>query len=120
MSNWEKLNLHRAGDGIYKTSASDGFNGMFELSLNGLNIRAIASDGEGWQHVSVSISGSTNTPSWSIMSQIKDLFWEPEDWVVQFHPAHSEYVNNHPGCLHLWKPTNCEFPKPDSILVGFK
>ena len=38
----------------------------------------------------------------------------------QFHPPRSEYVNNHPNCLHLWKPVGAEFSMPDSILVGIK
>jgi len=75
----------------------------------------------GWQHVSVSIEGSSQPPSWSIMSQVKDLFWEPEDCVVQFHPPHSRYVDNHPGCLHLWRCIDGrEQPMPQDIMVGIK
>lgn len=54
------------------------------------------------------------------MCKVKDLFWEPEDWVVQYHPAKSEYISNHPGCLHLWQPLNEKLPTPPSIMVGFK
>jgi hypothetical protein len=51
---------------------------------------------------------------------VKDLFWELEDWVVQFHPAQSEYVNHHPGCLHLWRPLVEKLPTPLAIMVGPK
>jgi hypothetical protein len=51
------------------------------------------------------------------MCQIKDLFFEPEDCVVQFHPAKSQYRNFHPGCLHLWKP-DCGMPVPDPLMVA--
>lgn len=54
------------------------------------------------------------------MCQVKDLFWDPEDWVVQFHPAHSEYVNNHPGVLHLWRCLTQPFPQPDRLMVGVR
>jgi hypothetical protein len=55
------------------------------------------------------------------MCAVKDLFWNDEDVVVQFHPAKSTYVNNHPGCLHLWRCTDGrEFPTPPEILVGIK
>lgn len=55
------------------------------------------------------------------MCKIKDLFWEAQDCVCQFHPPKTEYVNNHAGCLHLWKCIDGrEFPTPDSIMVGFK
>lgn len=105
---------------MYASDSSYGFNGMFRFWLDGKPLRCIASDGEGWQHVSVSVEGDRRVPSWDLMCQVKDLFWNDEDWVVQFHPAKSEYVNNHPGCLHLWKPTGQSFPTPDSRLVGIK
>jgi hypothetical protein len=73
---------------------------------------------QGWEHVSVSTR--RRPPNWQEMSFVKDLFWEPEECVVQFHPPRSEYVNNHPHCLHLWKPTKQSLPLPPSILVGYK
>lgn len=123
MSDWNYLNRCRVRakqDPMFGTTEADGFNGFFCLKLNGLPVKVIASDGMGWQHVSVSLASSNNPPSWPIMCQVKDLFFEPTDWVCQFHPAHSEYVNNHPGCLHLWRYTAGEFPKPDRLMVGFK
>lgn len=36
----------------------------------------------------------------------KDMFFKEDEIVVQYHPAKSEYVNNMPNCLHLWRPTN--------------
>ena len=78
----------------------------------------IASDGAGWEHVSVSLKN--RTPNWAEMCFIKDLFWNEEDCVVQFHPPKSEYVDNHPNCLHLWKPIGKQIKTPPSILVGFK
>jgi hypothetical protein len=98
---------------------SDGFNGMFRFGLDGHSIRCIASDGMGWQHVSVSVEFSDKPPTWSTMCKIKDLFWDDEDVVVQFHPKKSEYVNFHPGCLHLWRCTDGrEFPTPSPLMVG--
>lgn len=121
MSNWNYLNQYRVKEGRFGTQPEAGFNGFFCLILNGLKVKCIASDGEGWQHVSVSLETQTMfPPSWSIMCQVKDLFWEPNDWVVQFHPAESEYVNQHPGCLHLWRPTKQPLPIPDSLMVGIR
>jgi len=124
MSNWTFLNKNRVRGGMYGSDASLGFNGMFEFALPGeaRRIRCLASDGRGWQHVSVSFGpGSKSAPSWELMCQIKDLFFEPEDVVVQFHPARSQYVNNHGGCLHLWRCIDGrEQPAPDPILVGLK
>ena len=103
----------------YESDSTYGFNGMFRFYLEGSPIRVIASDGEGWQHVSVTIEGGgSKPPPWWVMCRVKDLFWEDEDWVCQFHPAKSQYVNNHPGCLHLWRPTAEKLPIPKANMVG--
>ena len=121
MSNWNYLNQHRVNAGPFTSTAEDGFNGAFCLTLNGMKVKVIASDGMGWQHVSVSFHDySKQIPSWSLLCKIKELFWEPEDWVVQFHPAKSQYVNNHPGCMHLWRCTSAPQPTPPSILTGIR
>lgn len=126
MSDWHFLNGNRVKEPCasvppqYVTTETDGFNGMFRFTLDGQLIRCVVSDGEGWQHVSVSIEYSQKPPSWALMCKIKDLFWEPEQVVVQFHPRKSEYVNMHPGCLHMWRYTKSEFPTPPPIFVGFR
>ena len=102
-----------------------GNNGAFQVWLsNRTDAMIIASNGEGWEHVSVRMidksTGKNRTPTWAEMCKIKDIFWDDEDCVIQFHPAKSEYVNNHPNVLHLWRPTNQVIPIPDSILVGLK
>lgn len=75
--------------------------------------------GEGWEHVSVSpLNGSM--PTWEDMCLIKDMFWEDDKCVVQYHPPKSEYVNNMSNCLHLWRPIALEIPIPPSLLVGLK
>lgn len=81
-------------------------------------LRVIASSGEDWEHVSVSTA--VRCPTWEEMCYVKGLFWGEEDTVVQYHPAKSEYVNNHQYCLHLWRPIGQYMPVPPSILVGLK
>jgi len=96
-----------------------GNNGAFQIPLkHGQHVFVIAGDGLGWEHVSV--SRKDRPPLWDEMCQVKALFWDDEDCVVQYHPPRSEYVNNHPHCLHLWRPTQAELPMPSSILVGVK
>lgn len=56
-----------------------------------------------WEHVSVSIRYGKVLPSWESMCFVKDLFWMPDECVVQFHPPESKYINV-AQCLHLWKP----------------
>jgi len=101
-----------------------GNNGLFSLSIKGHisspKVFIIASDGEGWEHVSVSITNSKRCPTWEEMCFIKNMFWDSDDAVVQFHPSEKDYVNNHPYCLHLWRPTNQILPTPDPLMVGIK
>jgi len=125
MSDWNFLNKYRVGHGVrgferYGSTPDYGFNGLFRFRMGMKQLRVVASEGEGWKHVSVSIEGENTPPKWDTMCAVKDLFWESEDCVVQFHPPRSEYVNFHPGCLHLWQPIDQPFPTPPSIMVGPK
>lgn len=99
---------YRVTTGPLPSNKSAGNNGLFFIG----GLRVIASDGLGWEHVSV--SRAKRTPSWDDMCRVKSLFWGEDDLVVQFHPPKSEYVNNHPYCLHLWRKSMsndfCEVP----------
>ena len=99
-----------------------GNNGCFVLphfnDKSALRFNVIAADGAGWEHVSVSLKG--RCPTWEEMCWVKAIFWDETDWVLQFHPPESEYVNNHPYCLHLWRPIGAHFPTPPGLLVGLK
>ena len=92
----------------------------------GRTLQVIACDGleTGWEHVSVSMTDNKRkTPSWEEMAFVKSLFWDAEEAVIQFHPPASEYVNNHEGCLHLWRCVESmigHFPLPPADLVGWK
>ena len=72
----------------------------------------------GWEHVSVSLLDFPGrTPNWTEVCFVKDQFWKEEEVVVQYHPRRSEYVNVHPGVLHLWRRVDGEFPTPPTVLV---
>ncbi len=97
--------------GILSSNITYGNNGVFEIE----GILCIASDGGGWEHVSVALP--KRTPTWEEMCFIKDIFWEKEQTVVQFHPKESEYVNNHPYVLHLWKKSGEAFALPPKQMI---
>lgn len=129
MSDWVRLNKARVLEPSRTVSAAfisteaDGFSGLFRLVLDGKMVRCIASDQLGWKHVSVSLEYERKPPSWSIMAKVKDLFWEDDETVVQYHPAKKDYVNFHEGCLHLWQYIGggpFEMPLPHWYLVGPK
>ena len=116
---------YRLRHGPQGSDFTEGNNGAFiippRIADRGLFV--IASDGMGWEHVSVHAAmpnGKSRIPVWDEMNYIKDLFWGDEDVVMQLHPKKSEYVNNHPSVLHLWRPTDREIPTPPSITVGIK
>lgn len=106
--------------------------GAFQVPLRpGVDAVVIVSEGcteVPWEHVSARVyyrkantkKWKCRVPTWAEMCQIKDLFWDAEEWVVQFHPAASEYVNFHPMVLHLWKPSAAEMPTPPASAVGPK
>ena len=107
---------YRVRAGVMGTNKSAGNNGAFLLYNPDLFV--IASDGGGWEHVSVSTV--SRTPTWEEMCLVKDLFWGEEDCVVQFHPPKDVYVNNHPYCLHLWRKIGTEYETPPTCFVGVK
>lgn len=78
-------------------------------------LTVIVTDHDGWEHCSVSLS--SRTPTWEEMSFVASLFWDPEDTLVNYRPAKSEYVNLHPNVLHWWRPKDYEYPTPPSTLV---
>lgn len=82
-------------------------------------LRVIVSiDGLGWDHVSVSPSVPGRCPTWEEMSLVRHVFFLPEETVYQIHAPISEHVNHHPWCLHLWRSTREDMPRPPAELVG--
>jgi hypothetical protein len=98
------------------TDETCGCNGVFFIPRQTEIFHCIISDGEGWEHVSVSLRN--RCPTWEEMCFIKDMFWGADECVMQLHPVRSEYVNMHSFCLHLWRPTGAAIPTPPSIMVG--
>lgn len=111
-----KVERARVKKGAYASNESNGNNGVFNFRLrSGEIIRVVASDGAGWDHVSVSLKD--RCPTWDEMSLIKDLFFDESETVVQFHPKKSEYVNFHPFTLHLWRNHAYDYQLPPIFFV---
>ena len=113
-----KVEKGRIISGRLASTAEDGYNGAFTLRRWRRDFFVVASDGMGWEHVSVSVQNYPDlTPTWDEMCWIKDLFWGRDECVVQYHPVEEDYVNLHGGTLHLWRPTEFEFPIPKIEMV---
>lgn len=108
---------YRVKTGLMASDSSYGNNGAFLVPHHGKVYKVIASAGDGWEHVSISAKDGKATPSWEVMCAIKELFWDDAATVIQFHPRKSEYINNHPGVLHLWRKCDTNPELPDSRLV---
>ena len=109
-TDWTHLEQFRHTEGLMgSTSQTHGRNGAFVLPRGRVRLYIIASCGDqlqvGWEHVSVHAQDykGVRCPTWDEMCCVKDLFWEAEECVVQYHPPRSQWVNNHPHTLHLWK-----------------
>ena len=114
------IETFRESAGPMATDSSFGMNGRFHIpcEVTQTILLVIASDGWGWEHVSVSTE--ERTPTWEEMCFIKDIFWLEDETVVQYHPPKYDYVNCHKYCLHLWKSTRRKMPRPPADLVGPK
>lgn len=112
----DKVEAGRVTTGDYASPAGVNW-GAFQVRApkNGRLLRVIAGVGDGWDHVSVSLPD--RCPTWDEMCAIKHLFFRDDEWVVQYHPAAGDHINNHPHCLHLWSPHDVELPKPPKIMV---
>lgn len=113
ISNFRRINLY--GDGFLSDEANGAF--IIDRYNNGEFYLVIASNGQGWDHVSVTIhkknGGSVKKcPSYQEMMMIKEKLFSEEDVVFQLHPREEDYINTHPYCLHLWKPNNCNMVVP--------
>lgn len=104
---------------LIRQTSFDG--GMGEIWKAGKRYASVIwSNGGGWEHVSISPFNKRVMPDWDDMCRLKDMFFNDDETVVQYHPAKSEYVNNVPNCLHLWRPLNEVMPTPPAIMVGIK
>lgn len=99
------------------TDEIDGWNGHFLVPLEGDLWHVILSDGMGWRHLSVTNAQRLVLPSWNIMCRLKESFFGDDAWVVQFHPAKEDNINDHPYCLHLWESLDEKFPVPPIVTV---
>lgn len=98
--------------------SEDGIKGY--ICIERVDMSFVASWGGGWDHVSVSPLNRKTIPTWEMMCKVKDIFFKPEEAVIQIHPPKDEYVNNMPNCLHLWRANDKEMILPPSFMVGLR
>lgn len=95
---------------------SQDIDGWYLVPFDGSTLKVIASDGEGWDHVSVSLA--TRCPTWDEMEYVRSLFFRDDETVMQLSVPRADHLNFHKFCLHLWRPQHAEIPRPPGILVA--
>lgn len=88
----------------------------FDVKINYRLYNVIASNGGGWDHVSIDPINSSHTTTWDVMCVLKDICFNDET-VIEYHPSKENYVNIREHCLHLWKPQNTAIPVPPKLFV---
>lgn len=101
----------------YIVGATDELFGTFWVKspVDGAGLKVLASNGHGWDHVSV--SRRNRPPNWPEMDHIKRLFFLPGEVAMQLHVAVEDHINNHPNVLHLWRPHHDSIPLPPKEFV---
>lgn len=94
----------------------DDHGGVFSVTREGgARLHIIASTGEGWDHLSVSLAD--RTPTWAEMDHVKRMFFRPDEVAFQLHVSAADHISIHDHCLHLWRPQKREIPLPPKRLV---
>lgn len=92
--------------------------GMFIVPVEGVELRVIASSDAGWDHVSVAPLNEARCPTWGEMDAIKRLFFLRDETAMQLHVPELEHINDHPYCLHMWRPIRGVIHRPPGWMVG--
>lgn len=90
--------------------------GCFIINRNGVQLRCIAANDEGWDHVSVT-TDLPRCPTWAEMDHVKRLFFAEGEVAMQLHVATNDHISVHPYCLHLWRPQAGGIPLPPKEFV---
>ena len=93
---------------------------MLPSPKDGKPLAILASDGDDWEHVSV--SRSDRVPNWYEMEHVRRKFFKDDECVMQLHVPVADYVDGHthghPHCLHMWRPQKLDIPRPPKWMVG--
>lgn len=114
---FEKYRLTQAEDSMWGIFPRDKA-GIFMLpsSRHMINLRAIVSVSDGWDHVSVSTS--VRCPTWDELEFVKRFFFKPDEVAMQLHLPPSDHISLHPHCLHIWRPHHATIPLPPKEMVA--
>jgi len=79
-------------------------------------MNVIASNGAGWDHVSV--SREDRCPTWAEMEFVRSLFFQNDETVMQLSVPREQHISICDTCLHMWRPQHANIPRPPAWMVG--
>ncbi len=99
-------------------STGDHANGAFLIPVPGQMtvLKVLASAGDGWDHISISVKGQQRTPTWAEMEIAKKAFFG-DVVAMQLHLPAKDHINCHPYTLHVWIPHGRDIPTPPDWMV---
>lgn len=116
-----RVERSRLTTGPDASTPADGNNGAFVLRIRSVDLLCLASDGMGWDHVSVTLlvehRWQQRTPTYDELEAVRSAFFHDDECVLMYSVPKSEHVNVHPYCLHLWRPQDQAIPRPPQIMV---
>ena len=121
-----ELDKYRVRTGPMASDNSYGNNGAFIIPhKHRILLACVVSDQEDWDHVSIHVETMRKkkqkwiqrTPTWDEIVFVKDMFFRPDEWEMQFLPGQKDYINDHNYTLHIWRPHNVLIPKPPIWMV---
>jgi hypothetical protein len=101
-----------------KYAIETGPNGSaYRVSVMGVTLAVIASNGGGWDHISV--SADDRCPTWEEMELVARMFLRPDEVAMQLHLPAADHINIHPFTLHWWRPQRKlrRIPLPPKMFV---
>jgi hypothetical protein len=121
MRDLHNLDLFRVRDSFVLENFGtygDAGNGAFIIPVPGqmVSLKVLASNGKGWDHISVSVLGQPRTPTWAEMEVAKKAFFG-DVVAMQLHLTAKDHINCHPYTLHVWIPQNQKIPLPPKFMV---
>jgi hypothetical protein len=102
--------VERTKGGVVICIESDG------IAFQVRDLRCIASNGGGWDHLSV--SRPDRIPNWDQMESMRKIVFARDEYAYQLGVPDRDHINFHPRCLHWWRPQDREIPVPPKWMVG--
>jgi hypothetical protein len=121
MNNPESFNQFRIKEGPLASTDELGQNGAFIIGFkDDTALLVTVATRAGWEHVCVSKRRKRMLqkpedvePDNGDMATVKDIFFKPEETVVEYFPHRESCLHPAPGTRHLWKHNLRDFPMPE-------